>query len=112
MRETIIVNKKPYSAKELTYNALCVFEEKYGISISELDNQSLNFLRGYVAYCMGASLDEAGREIEEHIIGGGDFKELTEVLSDALSESDFFRSLLKGEEKETSTAPKKTSKKN
>ena len=91
------INDKEYTAKPFTFNFLCDLEEE-GLSLSDIQEKPLSVIRGYFALCYGGKKEEVGLEIEQHIINGGNFDELTEALSDAIEQSDFFRSLSKREE--------------
>nr|DAE40882.1 MAG TPA: tail assembly chaperone protein [Caudoviricetes sp.] len=94
MRKTITINGKVYSTKEITFNSICEFEEM-GVSMSDIEEKSMMFVRGYAAMCMGKKAEQAGQEIEAHILGGGDMGEITEALKEAVEESGFFQALSK-----------------
>lgn len=78
---------------EITFNTICQLEDM-GVDISE-SSKPMSMLRGFIAVALGESLEEAGKEIEEYIVGGGDVKELVDAMVSALKESGFFQALAK-----------------
>lgn len=112
MRKEIIVNGKAYPAIEVTFNALCDMDEM-GVSIEDLDAKHIiRFLRAYVALCMGSTAEEAGTEIGQHVINGGNTEDLIKTMVEAFEEGGFFRTPKQEaetpspENSETSTASK------
>lgn len=108
MQKEIVINGKAYPAKDITFNTVCQFEDM-GIPMSEIESKSIMFIRAYAAMCMGKKADQAGEEIEKHIMNGGSMEELAEVLRQAVEESGFFQALSKraeatGSESQTETA--------
>lgn len=100
--KTFTLNGKTYPREELGYNSLCDFEEM-GISISDIKDKSMSFIRAYIAMCLNVDPKVAGKEIEAHLMNGGTMKVITDAVNDAVENSGFFRALQKGEEQETST---------
>lgn len=84
------LNGKKVEEKELSFNAVCDFEDM-GVDIRELNGKPLSLTRAYIAYAEGITLEEAGKEIESHIVNGGDMKGVMEAISSAFRDSDFFR---------------------
>jgi hypothetical protein len=80
-KETIVINKRSYKAKELDFNFLCELGEN-GIDIQDIDKKILPVVRIYVAYCMGVDNEIAGNEISRHIINGGTFDDFTTVFNE------------------------------
>lgn len=105
-KENITVNGRVYRAKELDFNFLCNLGDN-GIDISDIDKKMLPALRVYVAFCMDASVEEAGDELSRHIIGGGNFEDIISTFGEKAEDSDFFRALNKNASKET---PKRNAK--
>ena len=105
-KENITVNGRVYRAKELDFNFLCNLGDN-GIDISDIDKKMLPALRVYVAFCMDTSVEEAGDELNRHIIGGGDLGEIGSIFAAKAEDSDFFRALNKTSEKAT---PKRNAK--
>ena len=86
----IMINGQAYPAKEITFNDFCTFED-LGVDIQSMEKKPLSFLRVYVALCMESSLDDAGMAIQEHMANGGKMEDLLESMSDAITNSGFFR---------------------
>ena len=96
----IIVNGKEYVAKEFTFNLICDLEEM-GYDMDSMGKRPMSMIRAYFSLCAGITEEVAGRELENHIIGGGNFADLSEVMQSQLEKSDFFRNLTQGEKEET-----------
>lgn len=110
------LNGKTYFAKKFTFNMICDMDEM-GIDVDRAMQRPLILARVYIAICGGITLEEAGNEIEKHMISGGTMDEIGEVIKKEVVESDFFRSMY-GLEKETQETqeeqgktPKKSTKK-
>lgn len=95
MKKMFELNGNKYVAKEITFNAVCELEDM-GISLMSADSKQLSVLRGYIAYCCGLSVEDAGKEIEKHLIGGNDLSDIAKAFANAIDESDFFQALRKG----------------
>ena len=108
---TFTVNGKTYKAKPFDFNMMCDLESM-GISIQEANDKPMSMVRAYFCMCMGKDKEAAGKEIENHILGGGKFDEIISAMSDEMEKSDFFRALSKtaaaenGTDEETETAAK------
>lgn len=94
MQKEIVINGKAYHTKEITFNTVCQFEDM-GIPMSEIEEKSIMFIRAYAAMCMDKKADQAGDEIEKHVMNGGSIDELADVLRQAVEESGFFQVLSK-----------------
>ena len=105
------VNGKTYKAKPFDFNMICDLEGM-GISLQDASNKPMSMVRAYFGMCMGRDNATAGREMEQHIIGGGTFDDIMSAMSDEMEKSDFFRALGKtaaaenGADEETETAAK------
>lgn len=101
------VNGKEYAAKELTYGDIRKMES-FGLNlmtdITSIQAKVFSYTSGYLAICGGFSLEVADSEMNEHIINGGDFTDISEAFVDSLSNSRFFQAML-------NSATEKTSKK-
>lgn len=106
-KEMMTINGKVYKAKEVDFNFMCELGEA-GIDIADISKKLIPTVRVYAAYCMNTDLDTAGVEINEHLISGGAFDDITNIFTEKIEDSDFFRALTKTAETNT---PKKTSKK-
>lgn len=101
---TFTLNGNTVVAKKFDFNLVCDLEDR-GVSLQESGNKPMAMVRAYVAICLGASNDVAGKELEEHISNGGSFETVFEAMSKEMESSDFFRNL-----SEPKTVQKKTSK--
>lgn len=104
--KTFILNGKSYAVKDIDFNMICDLEEQ-GISLEEIEKKPMSMIRTYVAFCMGANSDVAGKEIENHLINGGNMNDIANVMGEAMKNSGFFQALNKRTQKETSTVRKK-----
>lgn len=107
MQKEIVINGKMYPTKEITFNTVCQFEDM-GIPMSEIEAKSIMFVRAYAAMCMDKKADQAGDEIEKHVMNGGSIDELADVLRQAVEESGFFQALSKRAETEDSESQTET----
>ena len=102
------VNGKEYAAKELTYGDIRKMES-FGLNlmtdITSIQAKVFSYTSGYLAICGGFSLEVADNEMNEHIINGGDFTDISEAFVDSLSNSRFFQAILNSAAEKT---PKKT----
>lgn len=94
------VNGKQYKAKAFDFNLVCDLED-LGISLQEAEKKPMSMVRAYFSFCAGRGKAYAGKEMEAHIIGGGTFEDVVTAMSDEMKKSDFFRSLKKTAEAET-----------
>lgn len=108
--ERFIINGKSYQAKEIDFNFICRLEAE-GIEMSRMGKSFMNVIKIYAAYCMDVDADIAGEELNNHLINGGTFEELIDLVSAKMDESDFFRAVSKKQEQENAKTSKKTSKK-
>ena len=106
MDRTFTINGKEYEGAKYDYNTSCLFEEM-GIQVSEIGKKPQSVLRAYLAISSGMDVEEAGKEIEAHIVSGNSLTEMSNVFAKELSESGFFQSLIAKSEE---TAEKKTKK--
>ena len=100
---TLTINGNNYVAKEFDFNLVCDLED-LGVSINESRRKPVAMVRAYVALCMNAPLDYAGKELEAHLVNGGNIEKIMEVMNEKMESSDFFRSLGETTEKETPKA--------
>lgn len=85
------INGKIYKMPELSFNAVCQLEDM-GISLADFDKKPMAAIRGFLALAIGDT-ETAGRELEAHIVNGGDFTEIIGEISKAVQESGFFQAL-------------------
>lgn len=86
----ITINGKSYKAAPITFNTVCELEDR-GVTLGDLENKQMSAVRAYAAVSMGVDAATAGYELEQHVIGGGNFSELITALSEEVMKSDFFR---------------------
>ena len=97
--KTFIVNGKRYNAKPFDFNLICDLED-LGISLQEAEKKPMSMIRAYFSFCAGKGKEYAGKEMEQHIINGGSFEDVTKIMSEEMEKSDFFRSLSEKAEEE------------
>lgn len=97
--KTFTVNNKEYKAKAFDFNLVCDLEDM-GVSMREMNKKQMATTRAYFALCAGMSNEQAGKEMEVHVIAGGNFEEISTALNEEMDKSDFFRALIKTEEEE------------
>lgn len=83
---------------------LCDLEEQ-GLSLEDIEKKPMSLIRTYIAFCGNIDKERAGKEIEAHVIAGGNFDGVTQALSAEMEDSGFFRALRsKAETEETETS--------
>jgi hypothetical protein len=97
---TFTVNNKEYNAKPFDFNMICDMED-LGISMEQMTNKPLSMVRAYFSFHIAGGKEVAGKEIEQHIINGGDFNDIIEAMSKEMENSDFFQALSKTAAEET-----------
>lgn len=107
---TFTINGVTYTAKKFNFNTICDFEER-GISLDSIAEHPMTFMRVYLAMCCGKSVEFAGDELENHLINGGTFEDLMNIVQLEMDESGFFQALNKGAEKNTTKSKKTTAQK-
>lgn len=86
------INGKEYKAKEFDFNLICELEDM-GISLEKAAEKPMSMVRAYFGICANMGKDRAGKEMEQHIIGGGKFDDIMKAMSAEMEKSDFFRQL-------------------
>ena len=92
--KTFTINGKEYKAKEFDFEMVCDFEEM-GLSMADMDNKQMSFVRAYFAICINKNKTIASREIQQHIMNGGTLEELISVMFEQIENSDFFQNAMK-----------------
>ena len=98
------VNGVTYTAKPFDFDLICDLEDM-GVSIERIDKMPMSLIRAYFALCAGTEPRIASSWIQAHLTKGGTIDDITNVMAKEMDESDFFRSLNKGEETEVTTNP-------
>lgn len=86
------INGKEYTERELDFNMVCDLSDM-GINLYAEHISMHPLLRAYLAICGGISKAEAGQEIQEHVLAGGDLTELQAAFHTAMDNSGFFKAL-------------------
>ena len=97
MVKMFCLNDKKYEAKEFDFNFICDLEEA-GISLTDAQKMPFAMIRAYVAQCMGTDKATAAKEMQAHMVAGGNFNEIINVMAEKMQDSDFFRALSKNSE--------------
>lgn len=100
------INNKVYNAKPFDFNTVCDLEDM-GIELDKLQEKPMSAARAYFALCTGRGKDFAGAELNAHIVNGGDFKNLIQIMNAELEKSDFFQALHQREEENAQTETEK-----
>ena len=104
------VNGKTYLSRPVDFNMVCTFEDM-GLTFTDIEKKTTSFIRAYLAICGNMTVERAGKEIEEHIMIGGDMGEIANALLEEVNESDFFRALSKNKEETITETQSATTKK-
>ena len=97
--KTFEINGNKYQSKEFTFGTVCDMEDR-GISMADIEKKPFATFRAYFSICSGLDMEDAGAEMNNHVIKGGNFDKLGEALADEMEKSDFFRALDKTAETE------------
>lgn len=100
MQRTFTVNGKTYTARPFDFNTVCDLEDS-GVSLANIKDKPMSAVRAYFTLCYPGDKETAGKEIENHLIGGGDMVGIIEAMNKEMEESDFFQALSKKEDKES-----------
>lgn len=84
------INNTEYTVPTLNFSNVCKLES-WGFSLDKMADRPLGFLSGYIALAMNSTPEDAAKEIDAHIAGGGSLDELAEELNRSIEESDFFK---------------------
>ncbi len=112
MANTFTVNGITYVAKPFNFNLICDLEDA-GVNIEDMGKKPMTVIRAYIAACMNGTVEEAGSQMELHIVSGGDFSGVSDAMQKEMEESDFFLALSKRTQtdSQTATEPKRATKK-
>lgn len=105
----MFINGKEHRIPELTYNAICDLDERYGVDVFKIDEASaLRLVRGFLALSM-RSKEASGNELEKHFMAGGTLEDAVTEIGGALERSGFLSSMRKQaqEKSEKETKEKK-----
>lgn len=91
---TFIINGTRYTAPKFNYNAICALEEA-GVPVQDMKKKPAATARAYFSLCFDGDKDQAGAEIEAHMVAGGSLNDLMTAMAKEIDESDFFRAINK-----------------
>ena len=94
------VNGNEYEARPFDFNLVCDLENM-GVSVADMGRKHFATTRAYFALCAGMSNTQAGKEMELHVISGGNFEDINNALNEEMDKSDFFLAISKKQEKKT-----------
>lgn len=99
------INNKNYDVPELTFKHFTKMEEQ-GFSIVDAfqKKQMLLMAMGFTCAVTGLDRDEAEDLLEQHVLGGGNIRNIVNAFGKAINESDFFKKMLGLTEKQTENA--------
>lgn len=102
----ITVNGNEYEAAKYDFNAHCAMQEM-GVDVFEIKKKPMLAARAYFALSSGMDLEDAGKEIEKHIIGGGEMVDIIVALLKEMEASDFFQSIVQTKKEKKSKGAEK-----
>ncbi len=88
----ITINEREYEIPQVNFDAICELEENGVklVGVNAKDMKLLSTIRGLAAWIMGVDTATASRELEEHILGGGDITEIMTAFMKEAEKSGFF----------------------
>ena len=104
--KTFEVNGKKYNAKAFDFNLICDLEDM-GIAMEDVAKKPMSTVRAYFALCTNKDREFAGKEMEQHLINGGNFEDVMLAMTEEMEKSDFFRAINKTEEQKTAKSQSK-----
>lgn len=105
-RNHFVINGVDYLAKPFDFNTICEMEEA-GVSLDNIQKRPMSTVRAYFTVCSGGDAEQAGKELQKHMIDGGDVEGIMTAMSKELENSDFFQALGKRAEEETGASKDK-----
>jgi len=102
------INNKNYNVPELTFKHFTKMEEQ-GFSIVDAfqKKQMMLMAMGFTCAVTGLDRDEAEDLLEQHVLGGGDIRNIVNTFGKTINESDFFKKMLGLTEKQAEKAKQK-----
>ena len=99
---------KNYNVPELTFKHFTKMEEQ-GFSIVDAfqKKQMMLMAMGFTCAVTGLDRDEAEDLLEQHVLGGGDIRNIVNTFGKTINESDFFKKMLGLTEKQAEKAKQK-----
>ena len=87
------INGRNYKALEPDFNFMADY--------SDCMKNTMKAARAYLAFCGNMSETEAGYELNQHILNGGEVTDLLSAFNEELSNSAFFQKIMQNKETET-----------
>lgn len=99
MSRFFTVNGKRYQAKPFDFNTVCNLEDN-GVSLQDMEKKPMSMVRAYFAECFNGDKEKAGEELQAHVVAGGKFEDIYNVMGEEMNDSDFFQALNQSQDKE------------
>lgn len=100
MSRNIEINGRTYRFPDIDFNAVCDLADQ-GVDIMNpktFMKKPIPAARAIVAWILDTDVESAGKEIQAHILGGGDLSPIFEAFNSEVENSGFFNALQKREE--------------
>lgn len=94
--KNVTINGREYDVPELDNNAIIELADN-GLDIfskSFKKKSTLSAARAIIAWIEGIDVEDAGEEMQNHIVNGGDLQDLLEAFNTAIGESGFIKALM------------------
>lgn len=94
-KNTVTINGRDYDVPELNNNAIIDLADN-GLDIFSKNfkkKSTLSVARGIIAWIEDIDIEEAGDELQNHIVNGGNLISIVEAFNVALSNSGFIKAL-------------------
>ena len=90
---SVTINGREYDIPKVDFDAICALEENgvYLLNMDQKNPKLATMIRGLVAWIMDVSNEEASREIQAHLVNGGDLVGIMTSVTQAVQNSGFFR---------------------
>lgn len=95
MAKKLVINGTEYDYPEMDFNAICDLQEN-GVDVfnpKSMSKKPILTARAIVAWALGIEVEEAGEEIQKHILNGGSLDGLFTGFFEVVEDSGFFKSL-------------------
>lgn len=93
------INNVTYTAKPFDFGLVCDLDS-YGVGLQDFSKHRMALIRAYFALSADLDLEDAAKEIQEHIVNGGNLDSLSDAMAKEMNDSDFFRALSNRNEQE------------
>ena len=104
---TVKINNKTYQVPELTFKHSRMFEQM-GLPLTGLNSPGYFFtaVAAFIAVCVNCPVEQAEYLAEQHVMGGGDLRDIYTAYVNAIGDSGFFKKLLQESEETLKTTKK------